>query len=67
MKIIFDISNKKQIEKLLSMEDLTLSIETEDHPNGLNITIAFFQNHQNGETSLLDMTNLVVKPEGENQ
>ena len=67
MKIIFDISNKTQIEKLLSREDLVLSIDTEDRFNGTNITIAVFQNHKNGETSLLDMTNLVVKPEGENK
>lgn len=55
------------IEKLLSREDLVLSIDTEDRFNGTNITIAVFQNHKNGETSLLDMTNLVVKPEGENK
>lgn len=67
MKITFDISNKKQIEKLLSREDLSVSIESEDHPNGINITIAFFQMHKNGEQTLLDITNLVIKPEGENQ
>lgn len=67
MKITFDISNKKQIEKLLSREDLSVSIESEDHPNGINITIAFFQTLKNGEQTLLDITNLVIKPEGENQ
>lgn len=67
MKITFDISNKKQIEKLLSREDLSVSIESEDHPNGINITIAFFQMHKNGEQTLLDITNFVIKPEGENQ
>ena len=67
MKITFDISNKKQIEKLLSREDITASIDSEEHPNGINITIAIFQMHKNGEQTLLDCTNLVIKPEGENK
>lgn len=67
MKIMFDISNKKQIEKLLSREDLVASIDSEDYPNGIKITIAFFQMLKNGEQTLLDCINLVIKPEGENQ
>lgn len=65
MKITFDIENKKQIEKLLSRKDLVVSIDSEDRPNGVNITIAFFQMLKNGEQTLLDCTNLVIKPEGE--
>jgi hypothetical protein len=67
MKILFDIRNEKQIVELLSRDDLILSVETENSPNGTNILFAFFQKHKNGEQTLLDTTNLVIKPEGEKQ
>lgn len=67
MKILFDIGNEKQIAELLSRDDLTLSVETENSPNGTNISFYFFQKHKNGELTLLDTANLVLKPKGEKQ
>ena len=67
MKILFDIRNGKQIAELLSRDDLILSVDTENSPNGTNISFLFFQKYKNGEQTLLDTTNLVIKPEGENQ